>query len=218
MKLNLLTKFVNISGKHENYVEYLYLYACTITQGISNMYSSFTCISQPQPPATSGPASSWFNIEFYTWIKLSLKIWTYKNVNFWRLTIANFSDINTGFKNISFPRLPASDSKGRSRLILHVRYRQSLCFLLQGTAPSSWGTTTSWWWCRWWGPGCRCRCRCQSREGARGPAPASGRTLPGSSTSVPCQGRGEASNLSQQGQSWIGRYIVYVYLLCIYNT
>ena len=35
MKLNLLTKFVNISGKHENYVEYLYLYACTITQGIT---------------------------------------------------------------------------------------------------------------------------------------------------------------------------------------
>ena len=31
------------------------------------------------------------------------------------MTIANFSDINTGFKNISFPRLPASDSKGKSR-------------------------------------------------------------------------------------------------------
>ena len=49
------------------------------------------------------------------------------------MTIANFSDINTGFKNISFPRLPASDSKGKSRfdpayslssaLHLHVRYR-----------------------------------------------------------------------------------------------
>ena len=36
------------------------------------------------------------------------------------MTVTNFSDINSGFKNITFPSLPASNSQGHGELIIKV--------------------------------------------------------------------------------------------------
>ena len=48
--------------------------------------------------------------------------------------MTNFSDINSGFKNITFPSLPASNSQGHGELIIKVFLNlMSLLFLWPGS-------------------------------------------------------------------------------------
>ena len=72
-----------------------------------------------------------FNIKFMSNYNFLWNIKT-ENCNSWSVTVTNFSDINSGFKNITFPRLPASNNQGQGEFIGIVSDPTSLC------GPSYW--------------------------------------------------------------------------------